>query len=127
MAETPKGKSAQAAAEEAERLPTKRMILKRERVIVLPEEIDAAHAEPLLKVVKETVGKSSAARISEAWIVVDEAEGTVRSAIEAHAGEPGTPDARPGDYKAPPARGWMGGERYVRPPKPKVERLPLED
>lgn len=117
-----KGKQQQPPADD-ERAPTRRVILKREQVIVLPEGIDPAKVAEAGK----ALGIKQGATV-DAWLVVAEKEGaSKREAIEAHAGKAGTPDAIPGDYKAPPLSGFSGGERYVRPDKPKVERQALED
>lgn len=131
MAESTKGGSKGASkatapltAPDEERVPTRRVILKHERVIVVPEGVATVNEKTL----REALGvKDAAISIGEAWVVVDEQEGSQREAIEAYAGEPNTPDAKPGDYKAPPLRGWKGGERYVRPERPKVERQALPD
>jgi len=127
MAETTtagKGKGKQPPAPEDERAPTRRTILKRERVIVLPDDVTSVD----VKAVREALGSKGTITETEAWVVVGEYTGdSKRAAIEAHAGKAGTPDAKPGDYKAPPTNGFSGGERYVRPEKPKVERETLED
>lgn len=46
--------------------------------------------------------------------------------IEAVAGKAGTPDARPGTYRAPSMSAMRGGKRYTRPPRPKVEAETLD-
>src|SRR5438105_5962535 len=95
----------------AERETGERVILKRERVIVLPEGIDAEHAEPLLKQVRETVGnRATKAQLTDAWVEVARVTARdKRTAIKQHAGEPNTPDAKPGVYRAPTASSWTGG------------------
>lgn len=58
-----------------------------------------------------------------AWQVVElhvEA-GSDRKAIVKVAGKPGTPDARPGVYRAVPQRNWRGQANYERPPEPLVD------
>ena len=128
MAEQSKAaKPAKATPAPAEdKQPTKRVILRRERAIIMPEGLTAEQVAAVLGAVSDTKHIKSP-KTEIAWVVVGEQEGTQREAIEAHAGKPGTPDALPGDYKAPPARGWAGGERYVRPPAPKIEREALVD
>jgi hypothetical protein len=119
-----KGKGSTPPPADEERTLTRRTILKRERVVVLPEDVTALD----VKALREALGTKATISEGEAWVVVGEYIGaSKREAIEAHAGKPGTPDAKPGDYKAPPVSGFSGGERYVRPDKPKVERETLED
>lgn len=127
-----------AAQAEEERTPTRRTVLKRERVLVLPEDTEAAEAVVALIVAAkagktpaaETVAKAKKAVIppvAEAWIVVGEFEGSSKqNAIEAYAGKPNTPEAKPGAYKAPGATAWAGGRHYERPPAPKVEARDLD-
>lgn len=114
---------------ENERKPTQRVVLRRERVLALPdgvriEELVAAKDErAMMKLLGLRVGDDP---YGEAWVPVGEFEGaSMTKAIEAYAGKPGTPDAIPGAYKAPTVSAWAGGEEYVKPPAPKVERRPL--
>lgn len=109
--------------EDAERLPTPRVILKRERVLVLPEDVSSVDS----KAIREALGTKGTVSEAEAWVVVDEQTGTQAAAIEAYTGPAGDPETKPGEFKAPPLRGWKGGLRMVRPPKPKVERQVLDD
>lgn len=120
-----------AADTDEERKPTRRMVLRRERVLVLPEGVrveelvGATNERELMKLLGLKVGTDPYA---EAWIVVGEFEGSGKTqAIEAHAGKAGTPDAKPGVYKAPGVSAWRGGEVYEKPPEPKVERTALVD
>lgn len=111
-------------AEEAPRGPTRRVVLRRERVIVLPDGVDDEKLAEALKVlgVKGKAPDPRRTRTVDAWVVVGEFEGhSKQNAIEAHAGKPLTPDAAPGTYKAPTTTAWAGGRHYERPPKPKVE------
>lgn len=112
---------------EEERTPTKRTVLKRERVLVFPDTLDEEQVAALLKAVSDTkIVKSP--QTTPAWLVVGEFEGeSKRKAIEAHAGEPDTPTAKPGVYKAPPSSAFAGGRIYERPPETKVEAADLED
>lgn len=120
------------AAAEEPRKPTKRVVLRQERVIVLPDDVADDTLAKLskgegAKALADLLGLKSAkvptADIGrEMWLVVGEFEGQDKDdAIRAHAGEPGSPDAIPGTYKAPPINGWKGGKRYTRPDRPKVE------
>jgi hypothetical protein len=116
---------------EQPRKPTKRTVLRRERVLVLPEGIDDAALAEVVKAIPKLPEKKLAdalkAKPVEAWVVIGEFEGTDKEdAIEAHAGKKNTPDAKPGAYKAPPASGWSGGLLYERPPEPKVEVKALD-
>jgi hypothetical protein len=119
-------------AAEDERAPTKRVVLKRERVLVLPEgvslnDLDPKVSEAVRKLLKLGGGKANSEVHVEAWVVVGEFEGASKNAaIEAHAGKPNTPDAKPGAYKAPGASAWAGGLLYEKPPEPKVERKALD-
>lgn len=125
------GARRRAAAEtDEERKPTKRIVLRRERVLVLPdgvrvEELVAAKDErELMKLLGKKVGTDPYA---EGWVVVGEFEGQTKDkAIEAHAGKPGTPDAKVGAYKAPGVAAWAGGALYEAPPAPLVEKKALD-
>lgn len=118
-AEAPKApKPAEKPSEDAK--PTRRVVLRRMQVVELPsdsggrtwEEIGAAVAKMLKG------GKG----VTEAWHVCGEFEGSKSGAIEAFAGKPGTADAKPGLYRAPSVTAWKGGEDYVKPPEPLIER-----
>lgn len=101
-----------------DREPTQRVVIRKETVIVLPEDITPEKVAAAAK----ALGIKSGAT-AEAWCVVGEFAGASKEdAIEAHAGKPGTPDAIPGTYKAPTVRAFAGGARYKAPPKPLVER-----
>jgi hypothetical protein len=109
-----------------ERADTRRLVLRREVCIVVPEGVGSVDEDKL----REALGLPKKAKVvtSPAWLVVGEFVGdNMTKAIEAHAGKPGTPDAIPGVYKAPSCRAWAGGEEYVKPPEPKVERKALEE
>lgn len=106
--------------------PTRRVVLKRERVLVLPDDVPDELLNAIGKLAKDAKRPISTVP-EQAWRIVDEQEGTDIQAIRAYAGQPGTPDAKPGVYKAPPLRSWRGGEELVRPPQPKVESRRLVD
>lgn len=96
---------------------TKRVVMRRERVLMLPENFDEAADKT-----KEAMKLLGVKGVDEAWMVVGEFEGSSKNqAIVAHAGKPNTPEAIPGTYKAPSVTAWAGGRRYVKPPLPKVE------
>jgi hypothetical protein len=118
MAEkTPKVTEKTAAAD------TQRIVLKRERAIVLPEDIDEA---ALLEALKQAKIKAMAAR--DVWVPVGRFKGaTMRKAIRQHTGEPNQPDTKVGTWKAISLTNWRGGEVMVAPPKPLVVAKPLED
>jgi hypothetical protein len=98
---------------DGDREPTLRVVLRRELAIVLTD----------LKV--RGIPKDVAAP-RETWAVMAQVNGASKlNAIEAYAGKAGTPDAKPGAYRAPTAKAWAGGEEYVKPPEPKVERRSL--
>jgi len=106
---------------------TKRVVLRRHRVIVAPEALVELTTENA-KAIATALGVKNIPPLEEAWIVVGEFEGASKTkAIEAHAGKPGTPDAKPGVYKAPSVSAFAGGEEYVKPAQPKVERRALVD
>lgn len=107
--------------------PTKRMVLRRERVLVLPDTLSEGDVDKIMGgVVAAKVLRGAAAKTRDAWVPVGVFEGHSKTnSIEAHAGKPGTTDAKPGDYKAVPESAWSGGERYVKPAEPKVEREAL--
>lgn len=126
-------KQANGAQADEDRKPTERVILKRERVLVLPDDVDVAAlasgdgAAKLAQALGLKSGKVPTASVGvDAWVVVAEAVGSPRKAIEAHAGKPGTPEAKPGVYKAPTASGWKGGRQYEKPELPKVEARDID-
>lgn len=104
--------------------PTRRVVLKREDVIVLPE---GTTVEELLTADKATLQSFLSTHLTKAWVVASEQTGTKDGAIEAHAGKAGTPDAKPGEYRSVTTRAWSGGLVYERPEAPKVEKRRLED
>jgi hypothetical protein len=110
---------------------TKRTVLKREQVLVLPAGVDLAAIASAKDegALKKLLGGADPRSVKpeEAWVVVGEFEGSTKDqAIRAHAGEPGTPDARQGAYKAPGARAWAGGLLYEAPPQPLVQTRALD-
>jgi hypothetical protein len=112
-------------APETEGAKTRRVVLKRERVLVVPEGVTV---DPVKLAAALGIPKTPKLVASDAWVVVGEFEGaTMESAIEKHAGKAGTPDAKLGTFKAPTARSFKGGVVYKAPPKPLVERTALED
>lgn len=133
MAETTAkpGKAKAPEQPEEPREPTRRVVLRRERVLVIPESVTDEVLREALKGVKLGAEKRLETAIKEtpveAWLVVGEFEGAGKEdAIEAHAGTPGTPDAIPGAYKAPTVRAFAGGALYEAPPKPLVQRRALD-
>lgn len=110
---------------EEPRGPTKRVVLRRENVLTIPQGTDP---EKVVEAAKLLGLKGKITDGAEAWLVIGVFDGDSKTkAIEVYAGKPGTPDAKAGDYKAPPLSGWAGGERYKAPPRPLFEREPLED
>jgi hypothetical protein len=96
--------------------PTKRVVLKREKVVVLAVNTDGTEDKA-----KEAI-KLLGGKLTDAWVVVAEVEGASKEhAIEAHAGKPNTAEAKTGIFKAPTASAWSGGRRYAAPPKPLVQ------
>jgi hypothetical protein len=126
-----------AAEKDETKKPTQRVVLRRERVIVLPDTVDE---DTLGKLSSGDGAKALAALLglgsakvptvcigAEAWTVVGEFVGSTKDkAIEAYAGKAGTPDAKVGDFKAPGSAAWAGGLRYSAPPKPLVEKESIE-
>lgn len=125
-AATPNGGAA-AAAKPDERADSERMILKRERMIALPDGLTDESVEELRALVEQNLGTTGAVKTVDAWVPVAIGRGDKLKAIESYAGKPGSPDAIPGTYKAPPVRSMAGGAVYERPPEPKVERKVLDD
>jgi hypothetical protein len=108
--------------------PTARVVLKRERVLVLPPELDGeALGKTLVDVAKAVGVRAGSLKPVDAWVPVAEATGSKTHAVEAYAGKAGTAEALPGVYKAPNLSSWRGGEVYEAPPQPLVERKPLVD
>jgi hypothetical protein len=109
---------AENAADEAQR-----MVLKRERALILPDDIDVA---ALLEAVKPLKVRGGA--LTEVWVPIGEFPGaTMRKAIEAYTGRPNQPDTKVGTWKAVSLTNWRGGVVMVAPPKPLVVAKPLED
>jgi len=121
MADEGNGAGAPAQDEESGNV-TVRTVMKRERVLVLPEDQDMS-AELLGEIAKVLGVKPKALRLlPESWHVVGEFEGaSKREAITAHTGPVGAMDTKIGVWKAPPARGWAGGLKTKAPPRPRVE------
>jgi hypothetical protein len=117
-----------ASEEQAERAATRRVVLRRERVLVLPAELTDEQLGAVFKAAGDAAkaAKVKVPQLGEAWTVVGEFEGDKRKAIEAHAGVPNTPDAKPGTYKAPSVSAFAGGRHYERPPAPKVEASDID-
>jgi hypothetical protein len=107
-----------------ERGATKRVVVKRERVLVIPEGVEAVDEKKLREAF--AVGPRVPLVMTEAWVVCGEFEGDKRDAIKVYAGEPGSPDAKPGTYRAPSASAWRGGRHYERPERPKVEAKDID-
>jgi hypothetical protein len=100
-----------------------RMVLKRERALILPDDIDIT---ALLDAVKTFKIKGSA--LNEVWLPIGEFPGaSMRKAIEAHTGKPNQPDTKVGTFKAVSLTNWRGGVVMVAPAKPLVVAKPLED
>lgn len=120
MAETENGKP---------REITRRVVLRREDVIVLGDDLTQEQRDAVLAAIAAVKVRGipkGIATAREAWVVVGEFEGASKlNAIEAHAGKANTPDAIPGAYRAPSVRSWADGEEYVKPPEPKIERRSL--
>lgn len=109
--------------ENGNRRPTERVVLRCERVLVLPDGTTAEQLEEAAKALKLR-GKPVT---DEAWIEVGRhVAATKTAAIEAHAGKPGTPDAKVGLYRAPSSTAWKGAVSYSAPPLPLVQRQVIE-
>lgn len=120
MAETSQ-QSAAKPQEEAE--PTRRVVLSKVRVLLVPDALP----DDALAAAYKSLGGKGAAPEQEAWVNVGEFDGKSKDeSIEGYAGKPGTPDAKTGEYKAVPVKSFAGGARYKAPPKPLVEREAIE-
>lgn len=125
------GRRAKASADgKVERGPTQRVVLKRERVLVIPfDGNDEADIAARVEAAAKALGPRQGPKPIDAWVVVGEFEAdglTKDGAIEMHAGKPGTPDAKQGAYKAPTTSAWAGGALYEAPPAPLVQRKALD-
>lgn len=108
-----------------EREPTRRLVLKREQVIVLPEGVELADEKKLA----EALGLKSARGLvtREAWTTIAEFEGgSMEQAILSYTGPAGEPDSKVGVFKAPTVRSWAGGLELVAPPKPLVQKRAID-
>lgn len=116
----------------AEKKETRRVVLKREQVLVLApgvtlEQIAKCADEKALRRLLVSRAESPPRFVMEAWVWIGEFSGAAKDdAIRSYAGEPGTPDAKVGDYKAPGVTAWKGGLRFVAPPKPLVQAEAIE-
>lgn len=109
--------------------PTKRVVLQRADVLVLPDGVDAAKLAEACKVlgIKGKAPDARRAKPVEAWVVVGEFEGDSKEkAIKLHAGEAGTDSALIGTWKAPSASAWAGGVKHTAPPKPLVQKETID-
>jgi hypothetical protein len=119
--------SRQAAAPPVEEpKPTKRMVLQRAKVVVIdgdvPDDVLKQAVEALRRVATKTH-----ALVKEAWLECGVHEGRSKNdSIEAYTGKAGTPDAKPGAYKAVPAASFAGGLLLKVPEKPLVESEAIE-
>lgn len=108
-----------------ERAETRRVVLERARVIVLPAGVTDVDAKKLA----EALGVPAKTKIvtsTEAWLVAGEFGGASKEkAIEAYAGKAGTPDAKVGAFRAVPVSAWKDGVRHEAPPRPLVEKKAL--
>lgn len=103
--------------------PTKRVVLRKVLALAVPS---GATTEQLIAAHKALGGKGAPAEI-DVWQECGEFEGSSKDrAIELFAGKPGTPDAKPGTYKAPGASAFAGGMRLTAPPKPLVEKESID-
>lgn len=108
---------------------TQRVVVKQERVIVVPAGAAAESVEALVKAANtgkqiedEHLKALRGVKVGEAWVELGPAEGDKPEAIATYAGEKGSPDAVPGLYRAPTQRSWKDGQLY----KPPVQRVDAE-
>lgn len=67
----------------------------------------------------EVLGEEVLASYTEAaWTAVAIREGTVETSVKSYAGQSGTPDAKPGTYKALPMASWQRPAMVIEPPLP---------
>lgn len=126
MAEDTGRRRATTPAADEERADTKRLVLKREHVLVLPDGLDNGVVKAAQEVIRKADKSAGSGLATTAWVEVGEFAGSKTTAIEAHAGKANTPDAKPGAYKAPSVSAMRGGLLYEKPPEPKVERKALD-
>lgn len=105
-----------------ERKPTTRVVLRRAFVLEVPDNVDGEK----LADAKKALGIKATAAPVEAWVECGRFVGTKQTAIEQHAGKPGTADAKPGAYRAPTLTAWKGATEYVKPDAPLVQRRMFE-
>jgi hypothetical protein len=110
----------------------KRVILRGYDVLTLPTtgtETDVEAIDAVLKAAR--TGKTVDAAVLKralagahhtlAWKEVETVEvADERRSVEAVAGKPNTPDAKPGRWKSVPLTNWKGEATYERPPEPLV-------
>lgn len=107
------------AESEETRAPTRRVVLKRENVIVVPDGADPEKVAEAQKVFGASRAKNAPV---EAWVVCGEFDGTSkRQAIEAHAGKAGTATAKVGVFRAPGTAAWKQATVYEAPPAPLIQ------
>jgi hypothetical protein len=110
------------------RAPTERVVLKQERVIVLPFDVAP---EQLAAAVEAAYPKASRAvreaAVADGWLEVSRQTAASKvAAIEAYAGKPGTADAKLGIFRAPTVTSWKDAVVHSAPPLPLIERQVIE-
>lgn len=125
------GKEAAETEEQAaERKPGERVVLKMDRVIVVPEGVDPEKLAEVVKLLfpaERRWQKTPEAALTEAWVVVAKIEApSKQKAIEAYAGKAGTPDAKQGVFRAPSLMAWKDGIELKAPPAPLVQRTSVD-
>lgn len=110
-----------------ERVPTQRVVLRREKVLVVPEGVVADVVKAAQEVIRKADKSAGSGVATEAWLVVGEFVGASKEdAIEAHTGPAGAPDTKVGTFKAPTVKAFAGGMRMVAPPKPLVQKEAID-
>lgn len=107
---------------------TRRLVMKRERVIVIPPGVELTAIDSVKLAESMGLPKSKQSLVREdAWLPVAEFDGaTMDAAIVQHTGPAGQPDTKAGVFKAPSLRSWAGGVEMVAPPKPLFEKRRID-
>src|SRR5436305_13656616 len=97
-----------------DRTPTRRMVLAKAQVLVVPDGVDPEKLDAAQTALRAS-GEARKQGVRAAWIECGEFTGSKVHAVEQYAGKPGTPDAKVGEFKAPPASGFHGAVITERP------------
>lgn len=109
-----------ADGEETARVLAERVVLERVRALRIPDEATDEQIAQAVEILRG--GKRKALVVQgEAWMEVARVTAQTKvAAVRAYAGEPGTPDAKVGTWRAPTVTAWKDAVVHEAPPAPLV-------